>query len=293
VVAHGGAEIGTGTHTKVVQTVAATLGCPLEKVRATEMNSDFIPQTGWSGGSVGSEGACEAARVAALDINKRLAPIKLELWQAEDSKGKEPTWEQVVTASVSRLMLQTAVANYVPPGRGHQPWQKFWSDYFVWGASSSEVEIDVLTGEVNVLRADVLFDCGESMNPILDVGQVEGGFVFGMGCLTQEEQLIGVEDGNNSAVDIWKYKIPCVIDTPAIFNVELKKDSNYPQNIRGAKAVAEPPVVLSYAVVGAIREAIYASRSQRGLDAFTPIDAPVTVDRRAVAFDVGTRQLDL
>lgn len=180
----------------------------------------------------------------------------------------------------------------------------------MWGASSAEVELDVLTGEMNVVRADVLYDAGESMNPILDIGQIEGntsylyqyvpnrffykgGFVFGIGYLTQEEQLIDVNQGSNKALDTWNYKVPCVVDAPAQFNVELLKDSNYPINIRGAKAVGEPPVVLSYVVAGALREAIYASRTQRGLEAFTPINAPVTVDRRANACAVDASQFEL
>jgi len=292
VVAHGAAEIGTGTHTKVIQTVAATLGCNIDKVRVTELNTDYIPQTGWSGGSVGSEGACEAARVAAEELKRRLNPIKLELWAETNA---EPTWEKVVAKATSRLMLQTATSNFVPLGRERLhglPWQNYFADYFVWGASSAEVELDVLTGEMNVMRADVLYDAGESMNPILDIGQIEGGFVFGLGCLTQEEQLIDVNDGTNKAIDTWGYKVPCVVDTPAEFNVELVKETNYPVNIRGAKAVGEPPVVLAYAVAGALREAIFASRAQRGLEAFTPINAPITVDRRANACNVDASQFE-
>jgi len=293
VVSHGAAEIGTGTHTRVTQTVAATLGCGVDKVRITEMSTDFIPQTGWTGGSVATEGACEAARVAAEELKQRLNPIKLELWT---ETKEEPTWEKLVAKATSKLMLQTATSNFVPLGRDRLhglPWQNYFSDYYVWGASSAEVELDVLTGEMNVVRADVLYDAGDSMNPILDIGQIEGGFVFGMGYLTQEEQLIDANDGSNKAIDTWNYKIPCVVDTPAEFNVELLKDSNYPANIRGAKAVGEPPVVLSYAVAGALREAIYASRAQRGLESFTTINAPVTVDRRSAACGVTSSQYEL
>jgi len=292
VVAHGAAEIGTGTHTKVIQTVAATLGCNVEKVRVTELNTDFIPQTGWTGGSVATEGACEAVRLAAEDLKRRLNPLKLEMW-AETKE--EPTWEKLVSKAASKLMLQTSTANFVPLGRDRMhglPWQNYFSDYYVWGAASAEVELDVLTGEMNIVRADVLYDAGESMNPILDIGQIEGGFVFGIGCLTQEEMLINVNDGTNKAIDTWNYKVPCVIDTPAEFHVELMKDTNYPINVRGAKGVGEPPVVLANVVTGAIREAVFASRVQRGLEGYTPIDAPLTVDRRAVACAVDSSQFE-
>jgi len=288
----GGAEIGTGVHTRVAQTVAHTLGCDLAKIRISELSTDVIPKTGWSGGSVGTEGACEAARIAADQLNERLLSIKMELWK---EKKEEPTWEKVVAAASGKLMTMTAVASYVPHGReklGRVPWQSFWSDYFVWGASFAEVELDVLTGEANIVKADILYDAGESTNPLLDVGQLEGGFVFGIGCLTQEEQLID-NSGENHAIDTWKYKVPCVADIPEEFNVELVKDSKYPENVRGAKAVGEPGTVLSYAVAGAMREAIFASRAQRGLDSFTQVDAPVSVDRRGVACAVNANEFEL
>jgi xanthine dehydrogenase large subunit len=132
--------------------------------------------------------------------------------------------------------------------------------YFAWGAACSEVAIDTLTGEMRVLRVDILHDVGRSINPALDIGQIEGGFVQGMGWLTTEE-LVWDAQGRLATHAPSTYKIPVASDVPPVFNVRLWEGANREDSIHRSKAVGEPPLMLAISVLHAIRDAVSAARS--------------------------------
>jgi len=143
---------------------------------------------------------------------------------------------------------------------------------------------------VVILRSDVNVDVGDTLNPIIDIGQIEGAFVFGLGYFLQEEELTGL-DGTTLNNSTWTYK-PCLgLDIPKDFRVELAQDSVFPKNVMGFKGVGEPPMVLSYSVVGAIQQAIFSSRAERGLPRHVIIDGPLTIDKRSDAAQVSSNQL--
>jgi len=294
IVYHAACEIGQGVHDKVATSVSVTLGCPFEKIRISDTNSDITPGS-FTGGSVGSEAAAEAARLAAIEIKERIQPFKLKLWAK--TPDKEPTWEQVVAEAKHNSVLLTSTGHFKPLGQAKDdersvPWQHHFSDYHTWGAVVSEVEVDILTGEFIILRSDVYYDVGNSLNPLIDAGQAEGAFVFGIGYFLQEEELVS-PDGKTVSNNTWTYKPPLAVNIPLDFRVEFLKDSNFPKGVFGCKAVGEPPMILAYSVMSALKQAIRASRVERGLPAYVQMDGPFTIDRRAVAAAVSSEHLKL
>jgi len=293
-VTHGGCDPGTGVNTKVAQAVALTLGIPYDSVRIGETTTDIIPKTGWNGGSSATDAHVEAARRASVQLKERLAKYKLDLW-SKSQDHKEPTFKEVVAAATADNVLQTASDSFVPLGTRSSemmgpPWHLFPCQYHACGVGCSEVELDVLTGEVVVLRSDINVDVGDTLNPLIDIGQSEGGFVCGLGYFLQEEELTGF-DGSSMHNSTWTYKPPLGLDIPKEFNVELAKDSVFPKNVMGFKGVGEPPMILSYSVVGAIEQAIFSSRAERGLPAHVIINSPLTIDKRSEAAQVSSQHL--
>jgi xanthine dehydrogenase/oxidase len=279
VVHHGGSDIGQGMHTKVAQVVAQTLGIDLKKVRIGDTDTDISPNSHMTAGSVSSEVCCEAARLACIKLNQELAFIKEELKKANPN---DPVpWEKVVSTAKAKGICLQSTASFVPVGREDNAFQKPWkntTDYFSYGGGVSEVEVDILTGENTIIRSDIIFDCGKSLNPIIDIGQAQGAFVFGIGFFTKEEVLIA-PDGSNHSDSTWEYKPPLARDIPNDFRVELLRDSIvFPTSSFGQKGISEPPMALSYSIVSAIRKAIEASREERGLNPWLRVDCPMTVD---------------
>ena len=191
---HGGTEIGQGLTTKIQQMVAVTLGCDFDKIFVHATNTAVLPNMGITGGSTTSETCCEAARIACEELNSRLARLKDKMTR-ESEDGKPPAFGPLVAAANQGLTGADVKVNlsctgqFTPQQDDHTtggPVNK--SDgptYFGLGAGVSEVEVDVLTGEVAVLRTDLLYDCGQSLNPQIDIGQAEGGFVMGQGFFLQ------------------------------------------------------------------------------------------------------------
>jgi len=165
--------------------------------------------------------------------------------------------------------------------------------YYVTGVACSEVEVDVLTGAHTVLRSDVMVDAGHSLSPLLDLGQVEGAFVYGLGMYTQEEILMDPSDGRNKCEGTWNYKPPNNKDTPQIFNVELVPGNKSSRTTYGSKGIGECSHVLAYSVVSAIKKAITTSRSERGLADDFRLDSPATPDRVQKALAVRPADLTL
>jgi len=146
------------------------------------------------------------------------------------------------------------------------------------GAAVTEVEVDVLSGEVIVHRTDMLYDAGHSLNPVIDIGQAEGCFVMGQGFMTQEETIYQA-DGQLTTDSTWEYKPPLNNQIPSDFRIELMKDSPFPKGVKRSKAVGDPPLMLAASVHTAVREAIKASRVERGKDAVFDLPVPASVDR--------------
>ncbi|MCB8747556.1 xanthine dehydrogenase molybdopterin binding subunit [Rhodoferax sp. U2-2l] len=284
---HGGVEMGQGLNTKVAQIVADELGVPLHKVLATASDTSKIPNASATAASAGTDLNGRAAQFAARHVRDNLAAFVGGL----DGVGAGAvTFQngQVFTPKTTRTfdaVVQLAYANRI----------QLWSDgfyrtpkihydkttlsgrpfyYFAYGAACTEVAIDTLTGENKVLRVDILHDVGRSINPGLDVGQIEGGFVQGMGWLTTEE-LVWNDKGLLTTHAPSTYKIPTAGDIPAHFKVDLWDAPNTEDNVGGSKAVGEPPFMLAISVFEALRDAVARARS----DASVKLNAPATPER--------------
>jgi xanthine dehydrogenase large subunit len=288
-VSHGGTEMGQGLYTKIAQIVAAELGLPLEHVEVTSTRTDKVPNTSPTAASSGTDLNGQAARNAALIIKQRLIDHLVETYQIEEQSiefsNGQVCWpnEQI---SFAELTQQAYMARISMSATGYYRTPKIHYDreqakgnpffYYSCGASVSEVEVDTFTGTYTVPRVDILHDVGESINPGIDLGQVEGGFIQGMGWLTTEELVWG-QDGRLQTNGGASYKIPAVGDTPKQFNAALLQDSkNHEATIFHSKAVGEPPLMHGISVWSALRDAIWAF----GGEQVNPqLDTPATPER--------------
>ncbi len=284
---HGGIEMGQGLHTKVAQLVADVFGLPVARVRVTATATDKVPNTSPTAASAGTDLNGQAALAAALTIRERIAALVAEgSGVAADAVRFEGG---MVLAGERRLSFAEAAKlahrNRVSlSSTGYYRTPKIQYDdttqqgrpffYFAWGACCAEVEVDCLTGEYRMLRADILQDVGQSLNPALDRGQVEGGFVQGMGWLTAEE-LVWDNQGQLRTHAPSTYKIPTSGDVPAALRVEFFNRPNAEATVHRAKAVGEPPLMLGIAVFHALRDAVAAAAPGRA----APLDAPATPER--------------
>lgn len=300
---HGGCEIGQGIHIKVAQVVALTLGCDLEAVKVAETSTDIIPNMRFTGGSITSEVACEAARRACLDLNQTLEPHRKFLREKkakESAENPEPSWAEVVAAANSLMGHQEKLSatgvfapttnKYTTDVEGNPNGKPFHGDYFTFGAACSEVEIDVLTGETQVLKSDILYDVGQSLNPGIDIAQIEGAFAWGIGYYLYEEPLFDSK-GTDRTQGVWEYKPPMASEMPRDISIELLRENPFPSGVLGSKAVGEPPFMLAYSVVGAVKQAIAAARKDAGAPAAFALPMPCTVDAVRQACAVKTAQL--
>jgi xanthine dehydrogenase/oxidase len=289
---HGGAEIGQGIHTKVAQCVALTLGCPLDVIRVGDTNTEIVPNQKFTGGSITSEVACSAAIQACEKLNEKLAIHRKAL--KEKNEGKDPSWAEVCAAANSilghqGLLSAAAIADpcaskYKLNDQGQPAGSHgYHGDYFTYGAGVSEVEIDVLTGETQIIRSDLLYDVGNSLSPGVDIGQVEGCFSWGIGYYMYEEPLFG-DDGREKSQGVWEYKPVMAAEMPTQLNVELLKGNKWQKGVLGSKAVGEPPFMMAYSVVSAVKKAIAAARKDAGLSGPVSLPMPCSVDavKRAI-----------
>ena len=268
---HGGTEMGQGLNTKVAQVVAHELGLPLERVRCSATDTARVANTSATAASTGSDLNGKAAQDAARQIRLRLAQlaastagVKAEAVRFEGAAvwAGDQTWsfEHVVQqAYLARVQLWSD-GFYATPGlhwdRLRLQGEPFY--YFAYGAAVSEVLLDTLTGEARVLRVDVLHDVGRSLNPALDIGQIEGGFVQGMGWLTSEELVWHPQTGALLTHAPSTYKIPTATDLPPQWQVALFGQDNAVDSIHRSKAVGEPPLLLAFSVFLALRDAVSA-----------------------------------
>jgi len=267
---HGGTEMGQGLNTKVAQVVAHELGIPLASVRCTATDTAKVANTSATAASTGSDLNGMAAQAAARTIRQRLAAFV-----AANPQHAGLDWPALVQqAYLARVQLWSD-GFYATPGLH---WDKTTLQgepffYFAYGAALSEVVVDTLTGEWRLLQADVLHDAGRSLNPAIDLGQVEGAFVQGMGWLTTEELVWHPQTGRLLTHAPSTYKIPTANDCPPELKVRLFTRDNPAETIHRSKAVGEPPLLLPFSVFFAIRDAVAAAGGHRSLP---PLDAPAT-----------------
>ena len=265
---HGGTEMGQGLHTKILCVAMKELGLPAERIRLMHTRTDKVPNTSATAASSGSDLNGMAVADACRQLRERLAPLAAEKLDCqpeeivfEDGDAKGPVGSvpigQLAGIAYTRRISLSAAGFYATPdlkwdwsvGRG-RPFH-----YFACGAAVSEVEVDGFTGMHRVKRVDILHDVGDSLNPAVDRGQIEGGFVQGMGWLTCEE-LKWSDRGILLTHSASTYAIPTISDAPEDFRVALLKDATQARTIHGSKAVGEPPLMLAISVREAIRDAV-------------------------------------
>ena len=292
---HGGTEMGQGLNIKVAQVLAEEFGLDPERIRITATATDKVPNTSATAASSGSDLNGMAALNAAQTLKTRLIEFAAQKYgvgtgQISFSNNEVKIGAQTLAfgdlidaAYMARVQL-SATGFYKTPDihwdREKGTGRPFY--YFAYGASVSEVTIDTLTGEYTIDRVDILHDVGKSLNEAIDLGQVEGGFVQGMGWLTTEE-LVWDADGHLKTHAPSTYKIPVASDVPRIFNVDLAHWSeNAERTIRRSKAVGEPPLMLANSVVEALSMAV---ASVADYKTCPRLDTPVTPERVLMAVE--------
>jgi len=283
---HGGTEMGQGLNTKVAQVVAHELGVSFDSVRVTATDTQKVANTSATAASTGADLNGKAAQDAARQIRERLAACMATHHGGDASavrfandkvevNGKSLPFSAVVAqAYLDRVQLWSD-GFYATPGLSWDKDKMFGHPfyYFAYGAAVSEVVVDTLTGEWKLLRADILHDAGQSLNPAIDIGQIEGAFIQGMGWLTTEELVWHPTTGMLTTHAPSTYKIPTANDCPPVFNVKLFEGQNAEDSIHRSKAVGEPPLLLPFSVFFAIRDAVSAVGDHK-ID--PPLTAPAT-----------------
>ena len=286
---HGGLEMGQGLNTKVAQVVAHELGLSLDRVRVSATDTSKVPNTSATAASSGTDLNGKAAQNAAQKIKARLVEFAAQKWNVPESAVRfadNQVWVGEQAMSFADLAKAAYGARVQLWDSGFYKTPKIHYDgktlhgrpfyYFAYGAAVSEVIIDTLTGEHKLLRADILHDVGHSINPAIDIGQVEGGFIQGMGWLTTEElwwHQSGPNLGKLMTHAPSTYKIPAASDCPADLRVRLFNNQNAEDSIHRSKAVGEPPLMLAFSVFFALRDAV---ASVAGYQVNPPLDAPAT-----------------
>ncbi|RDX76625.1 Indole-3-acetaldehyde oxidase, partial [Mucuna pruriens] len=267
VVEVGGIELGQGLWTKVKQMVAYALGAVqcdgtdglLDKVRVVQSDTVSLIQGGLTAGSTTSESSCEAVRLSCDILVKRLKPL-MEKLQKEMGSVK---WETLILQAYAQAVNLSASSLYAPSTNS--------SRYINYGAAVSEVEIDLLTGETRCLQTDIIYDCGQSLNPAVDLGQIEGSFIQGLGFFMLEEYESNL-DGLILVDGTWNYKIPTLDTIPQKFNVQILNSEHHQQRVLSSKASGEPPLLLAVSVHCATRAA--AKEGKKQLLSWSNLDEP-------------------
>ena len=287
---HGGTEMGQGLYTKVAQVVAAEFGIPVNRVKITATTTDKVPNTSPTAASSGADLNGMAAQAAARIIRDRMAGV-LGVSSEEavfrdgtvSGGGKEIAFSALAKLTHRSRVSLSSTGYYSTPKLHYDPatltGRPFY--YFAYGAAVAEVQVDTLTGEYRTSRVDILHDCGNSLNPAIDIGQIEGGFVQGMGWLTSEE-LWWDGTGRLRTHAPSTYKIPTSHDVPADFRVALFDGGpNREDTIYRSKAVGEPPLMHGISVFHALKDAVAAV----GDGTVPRFDSPATPERVLMAIE--------
>ena len=292
---HGGTEMGQGLFTKVAQVVAEELQIDLERIKITASDTSKVPNASATAASSGSDLNGKAAQAAARKIKKRLVRFATEYYGVDAAEvefrdnavrvgAQNVAFDEFVRLAWAARTSLSATGFYRTPKINYD--RRTFSGrpfyYFAYGAAVSEVVIDTLTGENRLLRVDILHDCGKSLNPAIDMGQVEGGFLQGAGWLTTEE-LKWNERGELTTHAPSTYKIPACSDLPVDFRAEMfEPGRNREKTIYRSKAVGEPPLMLALSVFHALRDAI---ASVGGEGCRPPLTAPATPEAVLAAIE--------
>ncbi|QQS01136.1 MAG: xanthine dehydrogenase molybdopterin binding subunit [Austwickia sp.] len=279
---HGGTEMGQGLHTKMIQVAATALGVPVEIVRLAPTRTDKVPNTSATAASSGADlngaavkDACDQIRerladVAATVLNRRIEGLAVPPRDIRFGGGLvyplgrpevSLTFKDLVTTAYLTRTKLWAAGFYRTEGLhwNGAAVQGAPFKYFSYGVACAEVEVEAFTGTPTVRRADILQDVGDSLSPLIDVGQIEGGFVQGVGWMTQEQLLWDTSDGPGRGRLLTQaastYKLPSIGELPPVFNIELAQRATETGVVYGSKAIGEPPLTLSICVREAIRQA--------------------------------------
>ncbi|MFD7095101.1 xanthine dehydrogenase molybdopterin binding subunit [Streptomyces xanthophaeus] len=271
---HGGTEMGQGLHTKMLQVAATTLGIPLHKVRLAPTRTDKVPNTSATAASAGTDlngaavkNACEQIRerllqVAGTQLGANASDVRIVEGVARVlGNDEELAWDDLVRTAYFQRVQLSAAGFYRTEGL-HWDAKAFHGSpfkYFSYGAAAAEVEVDGFTGAYRIRRVDIVHDVGDSLSPMIDIGQVEGGFVQGAGWLTLEDLRWDAGDGPNRGRLLTQaastYKLPSFSEMPEEFNVRLLENATEEGAVYGSKAVGEPPLMLAFSVREALRQA--------------------------------------
>ncbi len=284
---HGGTEMGQGLFTKIQQVAAESFGLPVSRIRVMSTRTDKVPNTSATAASSGSDLNGAAVEDACVQIRTRLAVVAAAILDCDppdvrfedghaSARGKgvefgalcETAYKQRVSLFAEGFYRTPDIHFDLATSRGNPFY------YFAYGAAVSEVELDGFTGQCRLIRTDILHDTGDSLSPIVDRGQIEGGFLQGVGWLTIEE-LLWDERGRVSTAGASTYKLPSWSEVPDVFNVALLERATQPGVVMGSKAVGEPPLMLAFSVREAIRDAIAAFGHGRAIT----FDSPATPER--------------
>ncbi|CAF5049571.1 unnamed protein product, partial [Rotaria sp. Silwood1] len=280
---HGGTEMGQGLHVKTIQVASEILQIDINLIRINEIATDKIPNASSTAGSASSDLYGNATKNACQQINERLKPLREEFPQYN--------WFELISTAYYRRINLSAEGFYQTSHVTDVDFANNFASYpyFTTGCACSEVEIDTLTGDFHILRTDILMDFGLSMNPNIDIGQIEGAFMQGVGMVTMEEIIWGdekhkwLEPGCLFTQGPGTYKIPSFNDVPIDFRISLFKNAPNPFAIFSSKGVGEPAITLSTTIFFAIKKAIESYRRDNGLSEYFVLNSPATCEKIRMA----------
>lgn len=262
-ISSGGIEMGQGLNTKVAQVAAYELGIPMDTISFVPTNTHTNPNSVATSGSLGSD-------ICSYTVGKACNILRARLDAYQQEAG-------LVNASWQELVLSAYNAG-VDISQRYVNGKDEVKAYGVFGVACSEVELDVLTGQFTILRTDILEDAGRSLSPLVDIGQIEGGFIMGQGLLTTEKVVFDATTGQNLSNSVWNYHLPMALDIPVDLRVTMQEDAPNPVGVYSSKVTAEPPVCLAFSVVMALRQAVTSAREDAGTTGWFQMDAPVTYE---------------
>ena len=302
---HGGTEMGQGLFTKILQIAADSLGVPASRVRVMSTRTDKVPNTSATAASSGSDLNGAAVQDACLQIKARLAAVAAAVFDCEpadvqfdagiaSARGTSIEFSALCETAYKQRVPLFAEGFYRTPdihfdfktSRG-RPFH-----YYAYGAAVSEVEVDGFTGQFRLIRTDILHDAGDSISPIVDRGQIEGGFLQGVGWLTLEELLWDAK-GRVSTGGASTYKLPSWSEVPEVFNVEMLERATQPDVVMGSKAVGEPPLMLAFSVREALARRHRGVRRRRAVHVRQPGHARAHLLRRSPGAPPGAQVMQL
>ncbi|XP_076461928.1 uncharacterized protein LOC143294357 [Babylonia areolata] len=281
VISQSGTEMGQGLYTKVAQAAAHTLGIPMDLVKVRPNQSVIANNAMISGGSTTSEQCVYAVQQCCKTLLERMAPVKAQHPDAD--------WPTLCRKALQAKVDLGARYTYFGGGLASPIFT-----YFTYCAGVFETEVDVLTGEYLVRRVDILFDCGESLNALIDVGQIEGAFIMGLGHYLMEDIIYDTNSGRVLNGGTWGYHLPTSKDIPVDWRIHLLPDAPNPVGITSAKAVGEPPIALGCGPLLALRQAMEeAVYDLTGSPTFVTVECPFTVDKIQQGCKTDTEHLRL